>query len=96
MRDNRGSTQCETRRFPERHARGGARSPSARLSRSAYDRCRRAKRLVKTTSWVDSADPEVKHRMIETNGIRLHVAKQVKARSSTSARLSRMLVFLAP
>jgi len=28
------------------------------------------------TSWVDSAMPEVKHRMIETNGIRLHVAEQ--------------------
>jgi len=28
------------------------------------------------TSWVDSAMPEVMHRMIETNGIRLHVAEQ--------------------
>jgi pimeloyl-ACP methyl ester carboxylesterase len=28
------------------------------------------------TSWVDSAMPEVTHRMIETNGIRLHVAEQ--------------------
>jgi len=28
------------------------------------------------TSWVDSALPEVTHRMIETNGIRLHVAEQ--------------------
>jgi pimeloyl-ACP methyl ester carboxylesterase len=28
------------------------------------------------TSWVDSARPEVTHRMIETNGIRLHVAEQ--------------------
>ena len=28
------------------------------------------------TSWVDSATPEVTHRMIETNGIRLHVAEQ--------------------
>jgi len=28
------------------------------------------------TSWVDSAMPEVAHRMIETNGIRLHVAEQ--------------------
>ena len=27
-------------------------------------------------SWVDSAMPEVMHRMIETNGIRLHVAEQ--------------------
>ncbi|WP_246676373.1 alpha/beta hydrolase [Mesorhizobium sp. B1-1-5] len=27
-------------------------------------------------SWVDSATPEVTHRMIETNGIRLHVAEQ--------------------
>src|SRR3984885_14511407 len=27
-------------------------------------------------SWVDSAMPEVTHRMIETNGIRLHVAAQ--------------------
>jgi pimeloyl-ACP methyl ester carboxylesterase len=27
-------------------------------------------------SWVDSAMPEVTHRMIETNGIRLHVAEQ--------------------
>jgi len=29
-----------------------------------------------TTSWVDPAMPEVKHRMVETNGIRLHVAEQ--------------------
>jgi pimeloyl-ACP methyl ester carboxylesterase len=28
------------------------------------------------TSWVDSAMPEVRHRMIETNSIRLHVAEQ--------------------
>lgn len=28
------------------------------------------------TSWVDSAMPEMTHRMIETNGIRLHVAEQ--------------------
>jgi pimeloyl-ACP methyl ester carboxylesterase len=28
------------------------------------------------TSWVDSAMPEVTHRMIETNGIRMHVAEQ--------------------
>jgi len=28
------------------------------------------------TSWVDSAMPDVTHRMIETNGIRLHVAEQ--------------------
>lgn len=28
------------------------------------------------TSWVDSAMPDVTHRMIETNGIRLHVAGQ--------------------
>jgi hypothetical protein len=28
------------------------------------------------TAWVDSAMPEVTHRMIETNGIRLHVAEQ--------------------
>lgn len=28
------------------------------------------------TSWVDSAMPEVMHRMIDTNGIRLHVAEQ--------------------
>src|SRR5579864_7534116 len=27
-------------------------------------------------SWVDSAMPEVTHRMIETNGLRLHVAEQ--------------------
>ncbi len=28
------------------------------------------------TSWVDPATPEVTHRMIETNGIRLHLAEQ--------------------
>jgi pimeloyl-ACP methyl ester carboxylesterase len=32
----------------------------------------------KPTSWVDSTMPEVTHRMIETNGIRLHVAEQGK------------------
>lgn len=30
------------------------------------------------TSWADSAMPEVTHRMIETNGLRLHVAEQGK------------------
>jgi pimeloyl-ACP methyl ester carboxylesterase len=30
------------------------------------------------TSWVDSTMPEVTHRIIETNGIRLHVAEQGK------------------
>src|SRR5215475_7195722 len=29
-----------------------------------------------STSWVDAAMPEVTHRMIETNGVRLHVAEQ--------------------
>jgi pimeloyl-ACP methyl ester carboxylesterase len=29
-----------------------------------------------TASWVDGAMPEVTHRLIETNGIRLHVAEQ--------------------
>src|ERR1700751_3277823 len=28
------------------------------------------------TSWVDPVMPDVRHRMIETNGIRLHVAEQ--------------------
>jgi pimeloyl-ACP methyl ester carboxylesterase len=28
------------------------------------------------TSWVDTAMPEVTHRMVETNGIRIHVAEQ--------------------
>jgi alpha/beta hydrolase fold len=28
------------------------------------------------TSWVDPTMPEVRHRMIETNGIRLHMAEQ--------------------
>jgi pimeloyl-ACP methyl ester carboxylesterase len=33
-------------------------------------------RSAEPTSWVDPTIPEVKHRMIETNGIRLHVAEQ--------------------
>src|SRR5579862_7239267 len=32
----------------------------------------------KPTSWVDDAMPGVLHRMVETNGIRLHVAEQGK------------------
>jgi pimeloyl-ACP methyl ester carboxylesterase len=32
--------------------------------------------VAEPTSWVDPAMPEVTHRMIETNGIRLHVAEQ--------------------
>ena len=28
------------------------------------------------SSWVDPAMPEVRHRMIETNGIRMHIAEQ--------------------
>src|SRR5215467_4467921 len=31
---------------------------------------------LESTSWVDAAMPDVTHRMIETNGIRLHVAEQ--------------------
>jgi pimeloyl-ACP methyl ester carboxylesterase len=33
-------------------------------------------RSAEPTSWVDPTMPEVKHRMIQTNGIRLHVAEQ--------------------
>jgi pimeloyl-ACP methyl ester carboxylesterase len=32
--------------------------------------------IAQPTSWVDPAMPEVAHRMVETNGIRLHVAEQ--------------------
>ena len=39
------------------------------------------------TSWVDSAMPEVTHRMIETNGIRLHVAEQEIGRASCRERV---------
>jgi pimeloyl-ACP methyl ester carboxylesterase len=38
----------------------------------------RSRAGLEPASWVDAATPELTHRMIETNGIRLHVAEQGK------------------
>jgi pimeloyl-ACP methyl ester carboxylesterase len=52
-------------------AAGGALAVGAALSRPL-----RAAADAGPVSWVDPALPEVTHRMVETNGIRLHVAEQ--------------------
>ena len=81
MRDNQGSNTMRDAMFSRRDMlwAGGALAGGA-----AFAEAHRAAAAEPSgvgpepTSWVDSAMPEVTHRMIETNGIRLHVAEQGK------------------
>src|SRR5258708_4294467 len=79
MRDNQGSNTMRDATFSRRDMlwAGGALTVAAAFAeplRAAAAEPSGAGR--EPTSWVDPAMPEVTHRMIETNGIRLHVAEQ--------------------
>jgi pimeloyl-ACP methyl ester carboxylesterase len=79
MRDNQGSKAMRDATFSRRDMlwAGGALTVGAALAeplKAAAAEPRGAG--PEPTSWVDSTMPEVTHRMIETNGIRLHVAEQ--------------------
>src|SRR5271163_1122217 len=79
MRDNQGSNTMRDATFSRRDMlwAGGALTVGA-----VFAEPRKAAAAEpggagpQPTSWVDSTMPEVTHRMIETNGIRLHVAEQ--------------------
>ena len=49
---------------------------AATVEPSAANQDSRASSASSPTFWVDPAMPEVRHRMVETNGIRMHVAEQ--------------------
>ena len=79
MRDNQGSNTMRDAMFSRRDMlwAGGALTVGAAFAeplKAAAAEPGGAGR--EPASWVDSAMPEVTHRMIETNGIRLHVAEQ--------------------
>jgi pimeloyl-ACP methyl ester carboxylesterase len=79
MRDNQGSNPMQEATFSRRDMlwAGGALTVAAAFTeplKAAAAEPSGAGR--EPTSWVDPAMPEVTHRMVETNGIRLHVAEQ--------------------
>ena len=77
MRDNQGSNTMRDATFSRRDMllAGGALAVGAAFA-EPLKAARRAGGGPEPASWVDPAMPEVTHRMIETNGIRLHVAEQ--------------------
>jgi hypothetical protein len=72
MRDNTGSGAMRATTLSRRDIlwAGGALAIGAAFAQPSKAAA------AEPTSWVDPAMPEVTHRMIETNGIRLHVAEQ--------------------
>jgi pimeloyl-ACP methyl ester carboxylesterase len=78
MRDNQGSNTMRDATFSRRDMlRGGALTVGAAFAEPLKAAAAEPSGVgPEQTSWVDSAMPEVTHRMIETNGIRLHVAEQ--------------------
>ena len=83
MRDNQGSNAMRNATFSRRDMlwAGGALAVGAvfapPLKAAAAEPSAAGKEPTsEPTSWVDPTMPEVTHRMIETNGIRLHVAEQ--------------------
>ena len=81
MRDNRGNNAMREATLSRRDmlCAAGALAVGAAFadtSRAATPEPSGAGPEPTTTSWVDSAMPGVTHRMIQTNGIRLHVAEQ--------------------
>jgi pimeloyl-ACP methyl ester carboxylesterase len=79
MRDNRGSNTMRDATFSRRDMlwAGGALTVGAVFAEPLKAAAAEPSGAGPApTSWVDSAMPEVTHRMIETNGIRLHVAEQ--------------------
>jgi hypothetical protein len=79
MRDNQGSSAMRDVTLSRRDMLGalGTLTVGAAIAESPNSAAaERSGAGPGPTSWVDSAMPEVTHRMIETNGIRLHVAEQ--------------------
>jgi pimeloyl-ACP methyl ester carboxylesterase len=79
MRDNQGSNAMRDATFSRRDMlwAGGALTVGAAFSEPLKAAAAEPGGAgPEPTSWVDSAMPEVTHRMIETNGVRLHVAEQ--------------------
>src|SRR5215831_9578287 len=78
MRDNQGSNIMQDTTFSRRDVllAGGALTAGAAFAEPLKAAAEPSGVGPEPTSWVDSAMPEVTHRMIETNGIRLHVAEQ--------------------
>jgi alpha/beta hydrolase fold len=79
MRDNRGSNAMRDTTFSRRDVlrAGGALAVGAAFAEPLKVAAAASGGAgPEPTSWVDPAMPEVTHRMIETNGIRLHVAEQ--------------------
>jgi pimeloyl-ACP methyl ester carboxylesterase len=79
MRDNNGSNTMRDATFSRRDMlwAGGALTVGAAFAEPLKAAAAEPSGAgPEPTSWVDSAMPEVTHRMIETNGIRLHVAEQ--------------------
>jgi pimeloyl-ACP methyl ester carboxylesterase len=78
MRDNKGSSAMRDATFSRRDMlwAGGALTVAAAFAEPLKAAAAEPSGAGEPTSWVDSAMPEVTHRMIETNGIRLHVAEQ--------------------
>ncbi len=79
MRDNQGSNAMRDATFSRRDMlwAGGALTVGAAFAEPLKAAAAEPGGAgPEPTSWVDPAMPEVTHRMIETNGIRLHVAEQ--------------------
>jgi pimeloyl-ACP methyl ester carboxylesterase len=79
MRDNRRSSAMQDATLSRRHIlrAGGALAVGAALSQPSWAAAPEPSGAgAEPTSWVDPANPNVTHRMVETNGIRLHVAEQ--------------------
>ena len=79
MRDNQGSNAMRDATFSRRDMlwAGGALTVGAAFAEPLKAAAPEPSEAgPEPTSWMDSAVPEVTHRMIETNGVRLHVAEQ--------------------
>jgi pimeloyl-ACP methyl ester carboxylesterase len=79
MRDNQGSNTMRDATFSRRDMlwAGGALTVGAAFAEPLKAAAAEPSGAgPEPTSWVDSAMPDLTHRMIETNGIRLHVAEQ--------------------
>jgi pimeloyl-ACP methyl ester carboxylesterase len=80
MRDNQGSNTMRDGRFSRRDVLGaaaGALAVGAALAEPLKAAAPEPGAAgADAPSWVDTAMPEVTHRIVETNGIRIHVAEQ--------------------
>jgi pimeloyl-ACP methyl ester carboxylesterase len=78
MRDNRGSNTMRDTTLSRRDIlwAGGALAVGTAFAQPSRAAAEPGEAGSEPTSWADPAMPEVTHRMIETNGIRLHVAER--------------------